>query len=100
MSGTVSRICTFPKQVSLAGFRDMQLQRAAWCGLKKPPLNSIQLDVEDFFEFGGAQRLKHHDLVDAVHELRGEPSPCRFHSARRNSFAQPLVFAIRGCKSE
>src|SRR5206468_9966807 len=65
-----------------AGLRDMQLECAAWSGLKEPPLDGIQFDIQDLFQRGIPERLEHDNLVEAVDELRSESPPCCFHAAR------------------
>ena len=47
--------------------------------------------LQDFPQFGCAKRLKHHRLVDAVHEFRGEFPPRGFHAGARDLVGQLLV---------
>src|SRR6266699_336324 len=102
MSGAVSCVGAFPEQVSFASVGHAQLEYAAWRGLKEPPPDGIEFEIQDLFELAIAERSEYNDLVEAVNELRGEPPPCCFHAARHDSLLQLfVVVGVRGgCKSE
>ena len=54
-------------------------------------LHDVQFDRQDLAQLGFAQRPEHHHLVDAVHELRRELAPRRFHARARDLVGQLLV---------
>ena len=45
-------------------------QEPPFVGFQNAPLHLAQLNLQDFLELFGAQRMKHHELVETVHELR------------------------------
>ena len=56
--------------------------------LENSLLHLAQFQIEDAAQFRLTERLEHHDLIDAVHELRRELPARGFDSALRHLLAQ------------
>src|ERR1043166_8450243 len=74
VASAISHIGALLQQEFLGFFREVNQEWLACGGVRNTLLQHSQLDVYDPAQFFLAQRLKHHDLIQAVHEFRCELS--------------------------
>ncbi len=66
------RVRTFPEQKRAGAWGALENKLTIPGSRHDPPLDPGQLDIQDLLEMVLLQRSEGNNLVDAVHELRGE----------------------------